>query len=135
MDHLTKKNFILEVFYLQFIVSYYPSCATEICLKLVEQLLDFCKQNFLEEQCMLDAHNTCNFMCRHFTQIDGRTIGVPESASITYVNGAIFIYSRIENIINEDEDWKQHRDDSFSTSLRTCTDREIEKTEWKNLIF
>ena len=84
-----------------------------MCLKAVGQLLDFCSQNFPEKQCILDAlaitvaSNTCNFTGRHFTQIDGANIHGPESASITGIYGAVFIDSKIEeNIINEDEDWK-----------------------------
>ena len=49
--------------------------------------------------------NTCNFIGRHFTQIDGATISGPESASVNDIYGAVFINSKIEeNIINEDED-------------------------------
>ena len=60
------------------------------------------------------ASYTCNVMGRHFTQIDGATIGGPESASVTDIDGAVFIDSKIEeNTINEDEDWKRYRDDSF----------------------
>ena len=66
------------------LVKYYPSCGTEICLKTVSQLLDSRSQNLSEKQCILDAlaitmtSNTCNFMGRHFTQIDGAIIGGPE---------------------------------------------------------
>ena len=45
----------------------------------------------------------------------------------------MFIDSKIEeNIINESEDCKRYRDDSFSISLRTCKEREIKKTKWMN---
>ena len=45
----------------------------------------------------------------------------------------MFIDPKIEeNIINEDEDWERYRDDSFSISLRTCKEREVEKTTWMN---
>ena len=58
--------------------------------------------------------NTCNFMGRHFTQINGATIGGPDSASVNDIYGAAFIGSKIElNIINEDERWKRYRGDSF----------------------
>ena len=102
----------------------------EMCLKAVGQLLDFCSQNFPGKQCILDApaitlaSNACNFMGRHFTQIDGAAVGGPESASVTGIYGAVFIDSKIEeNIINEDEDWKQYRDDSSLISLQTCKER------------
>ena len=45
--------------------------------------------------------NTCKVIGRHFTQIDGTTIGGPESASVADLYGAVFIDSKIEeNIIN-----------------------------------
>ena len=72
-------------------------------------------------------------MGKYFTQVDGATIGGPESASVTDIYGAVFIDSKIEeNIINENEDWKRYRDHSFSISLQTSKEREIEKTEWMN---
>ena len=95
------------------IVNCYPSCGTEMCLKAVGQLLDTRNKNFPEKQCILDAlaitmtSNTCNFMGKYFMQVDGATIGGSESASITDIYGAVFIDSKIEeNIINENEDWK-----------------------------
>ena len=110
-----------------------------MCLKAVGQLLDTRKENIPEKQCILDAlaitmtSNSCNFMGKYFTQVDGATIGGPESASVTDIYGAVFIDSKIEeNIINENEDWKRYRDDSFSISLQTSKEREIEKTEWMN---
>ena len=121
------------------IVNYYPSSGMEMYLKAVSQLLDSCSQNFPERQCILDAlvitmtNNTCNFIGRHFMQIDGATIGGPESASVTDIHGAVFSDSKIEeNIINDDENWKRYRDHNFSISLRTCKEREIEKTKWMN---
>ena len=121
------------------IVNYYPSCGTEMCLKAVGQLLDTRNENFPEKQCILDAlaitmtSSTCNFMGKYFTQVDGATISGPESASVTDIYGAVFIDSKIEeNIINENEDWKRYIDDSFSISLQSSREREIEKTNWMN---
>ena len=72
-------------------------------------------------------------MGKYFKQVDGATIGGPESASVTDIYGAVFIDSKIEeNIINENEDWKRYRDDSFSISLQSSREREIEKTNWMN---
>ena len=52
--------------------------------------------------------NTCKSFGRHYPQIDGITIGGPESSSVTDIYGAAFIDSKIEeniiNIINENED-------------------------------
>ena len=72
--------------------------------------------------------NTCNFIGRHFTQIDGATISGPESASVNDTYGAVFINSKIEeNIINEDEDWKRYRDDSFSISFENAKKEKLKK--------
>ena len=73
-------------------------------------------------------------MGRYFMQIDGANIGGPESANVTDIYGAVFIGSKSEeNIVNEDEDWKQYRNDSFSISLRTCKEREIDEwMKWMN---
>ena len=55
-----------------------------MCLKAVGQLLDFRSQNIPEKQCILDAvavtvtSNSCNFMGRHFTELDRVTIGGQE---------------------------------------------------------
>ena len=103
-----------------------------MCLKVVSQLLNSRSQNFPEKQCILDAlatmmtSNTYKFMGIHFTQIDGAAIGEPESASATKIYGTVFIDSKIEeNVINENEDWKLS---VFSISWRTCEERETEKS-------
>ena len=90
----------------------------------MDHLLDCSSQKFPEKQCILNAltitmtSNTCNFKDRHLAQIDGATIGGPESASVNDIYGVVLINSKIEeNIINEDEDWKRYRDDSFSIFL------------------
>ena len=94
-----------------------------MCLKAVDQLLDFPRQNFPEK--VLDAlairmtSNTCKFMGGHFRQTYGITIGGPESASVTDTYGVVFIDEIEENIINEDEDRKWYTDNSFPTSLQT----------------
>ena len=73
-----------------------------MCLKAVGQLLDTRKENIPEKQCILDAltitmtSNSCNFMGKYFTQVDGATIGGPESTSVTDIYGAVFIDSKIE---------------------------------------
>ena len=82
-------------FIIRDIVNYYPSCGTEMCVKAVGQLLDTRKENIPEKQCILDAlaitmtSNSCNFMGKYFTQVDGATIGGQESASVTDIYGAV----------------------------------------------
>ena len=121
------------------IVNYYPSCSTAQCIVAVEKLLDTRERNIPDKECILEAlritmnSNNCQFLNQHFTQIDGATIGGPESASVTDIYGAVFIDKVIEdNIINNQEDWKRYRDDSWSVSTNTSLDRESDKTEWMN---
>ena len=121
------------------IVNYYPSCSTDMCIKAVGELLDTRDSNIPPKNCILDAlkitmsSNNCQFLNEYFTQIDGATIGGPESASVTDIYGAVFIDKVIENnIINENEDWKRYRDDSFSISTDTSKERENDKTTWMN---
>ena len=121
------------------IVNYYPSCNTDMCIEAVGQLLDTRTENNPPKECILDAlkitmkSNNCEFLGRHFTQIEGATIGGPESASVTDIFGAIHIDKKImENVIQDDEDWKRYRDDSWSISTNTSKEREEDKTRWMN---
>ena len=121
------------------IVNYYPSCSTAMCIEAVGKLLDTRANNEPQKECILEAlaitmsSNNCMFLGQHYTQIDGATIGGPESASVTDIYGAVFIDKVIEeNLINEQEDWKRYRDDSWSVSTNTSLEREQEKTEWMN---
>ena len=67
-------------------------------------------------------------MGKYFTQVDGATMGGPESASVNDIYGAVFIDSKIqENIINENEDWKRCRVDSFSISLQSSREGKLRK--------
>ena len=72
------------------IENYYPSCDTEKCLKGIEQVLgedECCSESYI--QCIVEAvrltmtSNNCSFLGRHFTQIDGATIGGPDAGSVT----------------------------------------------------
>ena len=121
------------------IVNYYPSCSTPMCIEAVGKLLDTRSNNIPPKECIIEAlsitmnSNNCKFLNQHFTQIDGATIGGPESASVTDIYGAVFIDRKIEeNIINEAEDWMRYRDDSWSVSTATSLEREEQKTMWMN---
>ena len=110
-----------------------------MCIEAVKKLLETREKNYPDRDSICEAlqitmsSNNCEFLGRHFTQIDGATIGGPESASVTDIYGAVFIDEKIvENIINKEEDWKRYRDDSCSISTNTTAERESSKTEWMN---
>ena len=109
-----------------------------MCIEAVSELLDTRIENKPPKECILEAlrismtSNNCEFLNRHFTQIDGATIGGPESASVTDIYGAVFIDTKVSDILNENEDWRRYRDDSWSISMQTSMEREKEKTTWMN---
>ena len=70
-----------------------------------DQDLELFLDTMEKEKALLIAmtSSTCTFMGRHFTQINGAAIGRPDSASVNDIYGAVFVDSKIElNIINED---------------------------------
>ena len=110
-----------------------------MCIEAVGKLLDTrevnnpVKESILEALQITMSSNNCQFLNEYFTQIDGATIGGPESASVTDIYGAVYIDQVIEdNIINTNEDWKRYRDDSWSVSTETSLEREQTKTKWMN---
>ena len=89
------------------IENYYPSCDTEKCLKGIEQVLgedECCSESYI--QCIVEAvrltmtSNNCSFLGRHFTQIDGATIGGPDAGSVTDIFGAIYIDKVIQEEVH-----------------------------------
>ena len=81
------------------IKNYYPSCDTEMCIKAVEKVVTQHPEHVLEVplDCVLEAlritmsTNTGKFGNRFYTQINGATIGGPESASVTDIFDAVYI--------------------------------------------
>ena len=63
------------------------------------------KESILDAFAITMTSNTCKSIGIHYPQIDGSTIGGPESANVTDIYGAAFIDSKTEeniiNIINE----------------------------------
>ena len=55
------------------------------------------------------------FLGELFTQIDGATIGGPESASVTDIFGAVYIdeMARQGNEHLQPSDWRRYRDDTW----------------------
>ena len=62
--------------------------------------------------------NNCSFLGKHFTQIDGATIGGPNVGSITdiyrseYINKVIYEESPFDI-----EEYKRYRDDTFNVPI------------------
>ena len=77
--------------------NFYPSCDTKNVGMLSKKLLLTRKYNYPSAKCILEAigmtmtSNSTKFSNRFFTQIDGATIGSPDSGSITDIFGAVFI--------------------------------------------
>ena len=109
------------------IENYYPSCDTEKCLKVIEHVLNKDESgsgNY--KRCVLEAvrltmtSNNCSFLGRHFTQINGATIGGPDAESITDIFCAIYIdkiiYKECPHQISE---YRRYRDDTIDISSET----------------
>ena len=77
------------------IKNYYPNCSTELCMRAVKRILDERGTNLPQnsKNCILEALSITmssyngQFLGELFTQIDGATIGGPESASVTDILG------------------------------------------------
>ena len=71
--------------------NYYPNCQTDLCIQAVRTTLEKYATEFSDSKikCILEAleitmsSNNGKFLDRNFTQINGATIGGPESASVT----------------------------------------------------
>ena len=80
------------------ISNFYPSWDTEKCLEAVKKLLETRECNVPSTEYILEAieitmsSNLTRFNDRFFTQVDGATIGCPDSESITNIFGAIHKY-------------------------------------------
>ena len=105
------------------IVNFYPNCNTQMCIEAVGEVVEDNQQLNLgvPVECVLEAleitmsSNNGKFANNFFTQINGATIGGPESASVTDIFGAIYIDPVAKNggpIVPTD--WKRYRDDTFN---------------------
>ena len=122
------------------IENYYPSCDTEKCLKGIEQVLgedECCSESYI--QCIVEAvrltmtSNNCSFLGRHFTQIDGATIGGPDAGSVTDLFGAIYIDKVIQEECPFDvEEYKRYRDDTADINTNNTIEQQKVITDWLN---
>ena len=122
------------------IADYYPSCDTKKCIEAVEWVLNEAEESSVaDNRSILEAveltmtSNNCSFLGRHFTQIDGATIGGPAAGSITDILGAKFIdkviYEECPYGINE---YKRYRDDTIDVSSNTSIDQRHVINKWLN---
>ena len=111
------------------IKNFYPNCETSMCLEAIKKVLDKYepKMSILRKACICEAvqitmtSNNCSKTGRFLTQINGATIGGPDSASITDIFGGQFIDPVAERGIRtnagevlEPTDWRRYRDDTWN---------------------
>ena len=110
------------------IKDFYPSCNTKMYIEAERALLNTREKQYpgvdLEALQIAMSCSTTEFDSRFFTQIDGATIGSPDSGSVTDMFGAI----HIDKVIQDHcpiplEDYCRYRDDT----LDICTQSSIEE--------
>ena len=103
-------------------MNFYPNCNTEMCINAVKRVVEENPQIDLEVpiECVLEAleitmsSNNGSFANNFFTQVNGATIGGPESASVTDIFGAVYIDPVAKNggpFVPKE--WKRYRDDTW----------------------
>ena len=120
------------------IKNYYPSCDTEMCIKAVEKVVAQYPEHVLEVplDCTLEAlritmsTNTRKFGNRFFTQINGATIGGPESASVMDIFGAVYIDPKA--IQAGSKNWKRYCDDTLDIEENWDSQKVKEFTQYLN---
>ena len=75
--------------------------------------------------------NSTKFSNRFFTQIDGATIGSPDSGSITDIFGAVFIDKNfMEEWPRKPDSYKRYQDDTIDVCKNTTEKEQQEITGW-----
>ena len=119
------------------IQNFYPSCDTQRCLKAVEQRLNSRILTSPSTECILEAlqitmsSNSAVFDSRFFTQIDGATIGSPDSGSVTDIFGAIYI----DDVLEKDcpippENYGRFHDDTLDICTNSTKEEQNQVTTW-----
>ena len=108
-------------------------------MEAVRSLLDNREIQHPSTECILEAlqitmsGNSTEFDSWCFTQIDGATIGSPDSGSVTNIFGAIHIDKIIqENCQIESKYYCKYRDDTFNVCLESSREDQEQATEWMN---
>ena len=96
----------------------------------VKKLLLTRKYDNPSAECILEAigitmtSNSTKFRKRFFTQIDGATIGSPDSGSVTDIFGAVFIDKKfMEECPRIPDNYKWYRDDTIDV-CKNATEKE-----------
>ena len=110
-----------------------------MCIEALRALLDTRQKHYPSTDCVLEALqittrcNTTGFDSNFFTQIDGATIGSPDSGSVTDIFGAI----HIDKVIQErcpipPEDYCRYCDDTLDICTQSSIEEEKQATAWMN---
>ena len=119
--------------------NYYPSCDLEKTIEAVGKVLEGREEQGINEECLKEAvrltmtKNNVTFMGKYYTQIDGATIGGPNSGSVTDIFGAEFI----DRVIEEKcpyklQEYRRYRDDTFDVNINSTMEEQRNITEWLN---
>ena len=97
------------------------------------------KYNYPSAERILEAigitmtSNSTKFSNRFFTQMDGVTIGSPDSGSITDIFGAVFIDKKfMEECPRKPDNYKRYRDGTIDVCKNTAEKEQQEITGWMN---
>ena len=105
------------------IENYYPNCDTPMCIQAVKEAIVKWGENSSPniKECVCEASEITmssyngEIDNKHFTQIQGATIGGPDSASITDIFGGRIIDTVARNGGPfEPRDWRRYRDDTWN---------------------
>ena len=123
------------------IVNFYPNCNTQMCINAVKKVVEDNPQVDLgvPVDCVLEAleltmsSNNGEFRNNFFTQINGATIGGPESASVTDIFGAVYVDPVAERSGPfAPTEWKRYRDDTWDLEEEVTEPQLHEFTEYMN---
>ena len=119
--------------------NFYPSCGKEKCIQTIKILIDTRTYQIPSKECILEAvdikmsSNTAHFCNRYFTQIDGATIGSPDSGSITNIYGAIQIDKKfMDESPIKPQNYKRYRDDTIDICKNSSKQGQNKITDWMN---
>ena len=114
------------------IKNFYPNCETRLCIEAVRKALDKWKPRWSKsrKECICEAveitmtSNNGFIAGQFFTQINGATIGEPDSASITDIFGGQFMDPVAERRMKTNAgeilkplNWSRYRDDMFDIEI------------------
>ena len=132
-----KENEIIKVS--RDIKNFYPSCETRKCLSAVESVLPNKRLQCPSSDCILEAieitmsSNSTQFNRRLFTQIDGATIGSPDSGSIADIYGAVHIDQvLIQQCPIVQQNYKRYRYDTIDVCRNSSREEQECITDWMN---